>query len=57
MQLRKEHVEKFKNIHRNQNSFKNYSEEQLEEIANGMANYYLTLYAILKRTRLVLNNS
>lgn len=49
MELKPEQIKKFIQIHKNCAGFENYSEEQKTEIANGMANYYLTLFKIHER--------
>jgi len=49
MQLKPEQIKKFIEIHKDFPDFQNYSEEQMIEIANGVANYYLTLFKIHQR--------
>lgn len=49
MNLKPEQIEKFKELHKDFPEFANYTEDQVIEIANGVANYYLTLYKIHKR--------
>ena len=51
MELTPAQIEKFKEIHKGMANFKNYSEEQIKEIANGVANYYLTLFKIHQRIK------
>ena len=46
MKLKQEQIEKFVEIHKDCDVLINYSKEQVEEIANGVANYYLTLFRI-----------
>lgn len=49
MELKQEQVDKFIELHKDFKDFDNYSEDQKREIANGVANYYLTLFNIYKR--------
>jgi hypothetical protein len=49
MELKPEQVKKFIELHKDLAGFENYSEDQLREIANGVANYYLTLFKIQQR--------
>jgi hypothetical protein len=51
MELKPEQIEKFRQIHNGIPGFDRYSEEQVVQIANGVANVYLTLYNIHKRIR------
>jgi len=51
MELKPEQIKKFIEIHKDCEGFENYSEEQVREIANGVANYYLTLFKIHQRIR------
>ena len=51
MQLKPEQIKKFIEIHKDCAGFESYSEEQIREIANGMANYYLTLFNIYQRIK------
>lgn len=51
MILKPEQIQKFIEIHKDCAGFENYSEEQKAEIANGVANYYLTLFNIHQRIR------
>lgn len=51
MDLQKEQIEQFKEIHKDFEDFKNYSEEEISGIANGVANYYLTLFKIYQRLK------
>jgi len=49
MELKQEQVEKFKEIHKD-------SEKEVVEIANGVANYYLTLFKIYQRIKKSVKN-
>jgi hypothetical protein len=50
MELKPEQIEKFRQLHSDiPGSEERYSEEQVVQIANGVANYYLTLFNIHKR--------
>lgn len=49
MELKPEQIEKFKELHKDFEDFKKYSDAEIREIANGVANYYLTLYNIHQR--------
>jgi hypothetical protein len=49
MELSSEQINKFKEIHKDFEDFSKYSEEEVIEIANGVVNYYLTLYKIHQR--------
>lgn len=51
MELKHEQIHKFKELNSECESFKNYSEKEKEEIANGIANYYLTLFKIHQRIK------
>lgn len=51
MTLKAEQVKKFIELHKDCGDFSAYSEEQKNEIANGVANYYLTLFSIHQRNR------
>lgn len=51
MQLKPEQIKKFIELHKDCEGFDNYSDEQKAEIANGVANYYLTLFNIHQRIR------
>lgn len=51
MELKPEQINKFKELHKDVAGFENFSEEQIVEIANGVANYYLTLFNIQQRTK------
>jgi len=49
MELKPEQINKFIELHKDCVGFENYSEKQVREIANGIANYYLTLFKIHQR--------
>jgi uncharacterized protein YdcH (DUF465 family) len=49
MELKPEQVKQFKELHKDCDGFEKYSEDQIREIANGVANYYLTLFKIHNR--------
>lgn len=51
MELKLEQIKKFIELHNDCAGFENYSEEQIREIANGFANYYLALFKIHQRIR------
>ena len=51
MELKPEQVNKFIELHKDLPEFKRYSEAEVREIANGVANYYLTLFKIYQRLR------
>lgn len=51
MQLKPEQINKFIEINKSCPGFNDYSEEQKREIANGVANYFLTLFAISERIK------
>jgi hypothetical protein len=55
MELKPEQINKFIEIHKDCSGFVDYSEDQKREIANGVANYYLTLFNIQQRIRKDLN--
>jgi hypothetical protein len=50
MQLKPDQIKNFKELHRDHELDK-YTEDEIREIANGVANIYLTLYRICQRTR------
>ena len=50
MELKPEHILKFKLLHKG-TDFDKYTEEQINEIANGVINYYLTLFKIHQRIK------
>jgi hypothetical protein len=49
MQLNSKQIEKFKELYKGIEEFEKYTENQVVEIANGVANYYLKLYEIKVR--------
>lgn len=51
MELTPEHIERFKKIHEKYGGLTGYSEEEIKEIATGIANYYLTLFEIWKKLK------
>ncbi len=51
MELKQEQINKFKEIHKDCPEFNQFSETQIAEIANGVANYYLSLFKILQRIK------
>ena len=52
MELKPEQVKKFIEIHKGCEGFDDYSDEQKREIANAVANYYLTLFKIQQRIQI-----
>ncbi len=51
MQLNLKQIEKFKELHKGIDGFEKYKEDQVREIANGVANYYLSLFNIHQRIK------
>lgn len=51
MELKPEQINKFIELHKECEGFKNYTEDQKRQIANGVANYYLTLFKIHQNVR------
>ena len=51
MELKPEQIKKFIELHKGLAGFENYTKDQVREIANGVANYYLTLFKIHQRIR------
>jgi flagellar assembly factor FliW len=49
MELRPEQIQKFIDLHKGIPGFEKYSGAEIREIANGVANYYLSLYKIYRR--------
>ena len=49
MRLTQEQVDRFKEIHKRSGGLEGFSDEQMAAIANGVADYYLTLFAIWQR--------
>lgn len=52
MELTPEQIKKFIEIHKGHPEFEKYSETEIREIANGVANYYLTLFKVYRRSRI-----
>lgn len=52
MQLNQAQINKFIELNKNCVGFENYSEKEISEIANGIANYYLTLFSIQQRLKI-----
>jgi hypothetical protein len=51
MELKPEQINRFIELHKDCEGFENFSEAQKREIANGVANYYLTLFNIHQRIK------
>jgi len=51
MKLKPEQIKKFFEIHKDCEGFNHYSEEELSDIANGVANYYINLFKIHQNNR------
>lgn len=51
MELKPEQVNKFIELHKGCAGFEAYSKEQQNQIANGVANYYLSLFKIQQNIR------
>jgi len=51
MELKLEQIKKFVELHKGYDGFEDYSEEKVREIANGVANYYITLFKIRQRVK------
>ena len=51
MILKPEQIQKFKELHKDIEGFEKYSDDQIVGIANGVANYYLTLFKIDQRIK------
>ena len=49
MQLKPEQIKQFIELHKNLPGFEKYSDAEIREIANGVANYYLALFNIYRR--------
>lgn len=49
MELTPEQIAKFIEINKGLPGFEKYSEAEIKEIANGVANYYLTLFKIYQK--------
>lgn len=50
MILKTEQINKFIELHKNCAGFESYTEDQKREIANGVANFYITLFNIQQRS-------
>lgn len=57
MELKPEQINKFKELHKDVAGFEDFSEEQINEIANGVANYYLNLFKVHQNINKQNNNS
>jgi len=51
MELKPEQLHKFYEINKGCTEFESLTEDQKREVANGVANYYLTLFKIQQRNR------
>jgi hypothetical protein len=51
MELKPEQIQKFIEVNEDLAGFENFTEDQVKEIANGVANYYLTLFNIQQRIK------
>ena len=51
MELTPEQIEKFKKIHEKYGGLKDYSSEDIKQIANGVANFYLLFFEIFKKSK------
>ena len=51
MELNQEQIDKFIELNKDLAGFENFTKDQVREIANGVANYYLTLFNINKRIK------
>lgn len=51
MELTPEQIAKFIEINNGLPGFEKYSEAEIKEVANGVANYYLTLFRIYTRLK------
>lgn len=50
MELTQEQIKRFIEIHKGYPEFEKFSETEIREIANGVGNYYLTLFKIYRRS-------
>lgn len=57
MELKQGQVNKFIEIHKGNGGLEGYSEEQQMQVANGVANYYLSLFKIQQNIRKRRGNS
>ncbi len=51
MELKPAQIKEFIELHKDLAGFEHYTENQVREIANGIANYYLTLFHIHQRIK------
>lgn len=51
MELKPEQINKFIELHKECEGFEKYTDEQKRKIANGVANYYITLFNIRMRIK------
>lgn len=51
MELKPEQIKEFIELQKDLANFEDYSEDQLKEIANGVANYYLHLFKVHQRIK------
>ena len=51
MELKPEQIQRFIELHKNVPGFEKYTEAEVKEIANGVANYYLSLFKIYQRLK------
>lgn len=51
MELTEKQIEEFKKVHEKYGGVGNYTEAEIKEIANGVANYYWTLFKIYERVK------
>ena len=51
MELTQEQIDQFKKLHELHGGLEGYTEAQIREIANGVANYYRTLFNIYQRIK------
>ena len=51
MQLKPEQIKRFKELHEGMKGFESFSDDHIEEIAHGIAKYYLILFKIQQRIK------
>ena len=51
MQLTDKQIEKFKKIHEQYGGLGNYTDKEIRDMANGVANYFLTLWEIERKNK------
>jgi hypothetical protein len=51
MELKPEQIERFIDLHKNVPGFEKYSDSDVREIANGVANYFSSLFKIYQRLK------